>query len=319
MINSQPEVSLVVPCHDEAANLSTLYGRVRAVMDESGKSWEMVCINDGSKDDTLERLLTLHEKDPRIVVIDLSRNFGKEAALTAGLDYARGECAIPLDADLQDPPELIPVLLAKWQEGYEVVNAVRLSRDGESWAKRASAHVFYRILNRISEVAIPEDTGDFRLLSRPVLEAIKMLPERRRFMKGLFAWVGFRTTQVYYRREPRNAGNTKWNYRRLLNLAVEGVTSFSQVPLRLAAHLGLIVSILAFLYAIYMVIGTLVYGNPVKGYPSLMVAVLFLGGVQLLALGIIGEYISRIYEESKQRPIYLINNIWSRCADRKDD
>ncbi|WP_319025234.1 glycosyltransferase family 2 protein, partial [Acidithiobacillus caldus] len=176
----------------------------------------MVCINDGSKDDTLERLLTLHEKDPRIVVIDLSRNFGKEAALTAGLDYARGECAIPLDADLQDPPELIPVLLAKWQEGYEVVNAVRLSRDGESWAKRASAHVFYRILNRISEVAIPEDTGDFRLLSRPVLEAIKMLPERRRFMKGLFAWVGFRTTQVYYRREPRNAGNTKWNYRRLL-------------------------------------------------------------------------------------------------------
>ncbi|MGC8603638.1 MAG: glycosyltransferase family 2 protein [Desulfomonilaceae bacterium] len=306
MTADHPEVSLIVPCHNEAENLSALYGRVLTVMEQTGKSWEMVCINDGSKDGTLEQLLALNQKDPRIVVIDLSRNFGKEAALTAGLDHARGDCAIPLDADLQDPPELIPQLLAKWKEGYDVVNAVRLSRDGESWLKRASAHAFYRIINRMSDVDIPEDTGDFRLLSRPVLEAIKMLPERRRFMKGLFAWVGFRTASVHYHREPRYAGKTKWNYWRLWNFAVEGITSFSQVPLQLAAHLGLIVSALAFLYAVYLVIGTIVYGNPVKGYPSMMVTLLFLGGVQLIALGVIGEYLGRIYEETKGRPVYLV-------------
>jgi glycosyltransferase involved in cell wall biosynthesis len=253
-------------------------------------------------------LLALHQKDSRVVVIDLSRNFGKEAALTAGLDHTLGDCAIPLDADLQDPPEVIPELLAKWQEGFDVVNAVRLSRDGESWFKRASAHTFYRIINRMSEVDIPADTGDFRLLSRPVLDALKTLPERRRFMKGLFAWVGFQTTSIYYRREPRYAGKTKWNYWRLWNFAVEGITSFSQVPLQLAAHLGLIVSALAFIYAVYLIIGTLVYGNPVKGYPSMMVAVLFLGGVQLIALGVIGEYLGRIYEETKGRPVYLVRS-----------
>ena len=309
MTADHPEVSLIVPCHNEAENLSALYGRVLAVMEQTGKPWEMVCINDGSKDDTLEQLLARNQKDPRIVVIDLSRNFGKEAALTAGLDHARGDCAIPLDADLQDPPELIPELLAKWHEGFDVVNAVRLSRDGESWLKRASAHAFYRIINRMSDVDIPEDTGDFRLLSRPVLEAIRMLPERRRFMKGLFAWVGFRTASVHYHREPRYAGKTKWNYWRLWNFAVEGITSFSQVPLQLAAHLGLIVSALAFLYAVYLVIGTIVYGNPVKGYPSMMVTLLFLGGVQLIALGVIGEYLGRIYEETKGRPVYLVRGI----------
>ncbi len=303
------EVSLVVPCHNEAENLSALYERVLAVMEQTGKSWEMVCVNDGSKDDTLDCLLALHRKDPRVVVIDLSRNFGKEAALTAGLDHTQGDCAIPLDADLQDPPELIPELLAKWQEGYDVVNAVRLSRKGESWLKRASAHAFYRFINRMSDIPIPEDTGDFRLLSRPVLEALRKLPERRRFMKGLFAWVGFRTMAVYYHRDPRLSGTTTWNYWKLWNFAIEGITSFSKVPLQLAAHLGLLVSGLAFLYAIYLIIGTLVYGNPVKGYPSLMVTLLFLGGVQLIALGVIGEYLGRIYEETKGRPVYLVRSI----------
>lgn len=302
------DISLVIPCHNESDNLSTLYERVHIVMENMRKSWELVCVNDGSKDDTLGQLLTLRQKDPRVVVIDLSRNFGKEAALTAGLDHARGDCAIPLDADLQDPPELIPELLAKWEEGYDVVNAVRLSRDGESWLKRASAHAFYRIINRMSDVDIPMDTGDFRLLSRPVLDAIKTLPERRRFMKGLFAWVGFRTASVYYHREPRYAGKTTWNYWRLWNFAVEGITSFSQVPLQLAAHLGLFVSVLAFLYAVYLIIGTIVYGNPVKGYPSMMVTLLFLGGVQLIALGVIGEYLGRIYEETKGRPVYLVRS-----------
>ncbi len=303
-------VSIIIPCHNEAGNLATLYARVRAVMDPSGESWEMICVNDGSSDDTLLQLIALHRQDPRIRVIDLSRNFGKEAALTAGLDAARGEAAIPLDADLQDPPELIPDLLAQWREGFDVVNAVRLSRDGESWIKRASAHLFYRIINRLSDVEIPPDTGDFRLLSRPVLDTLRTLPERRRFMKGLFAWVGFRSTNIYYHRAPRHTGKTTWNYWRLWNFAVEGITSFSQVPLQLAAYLGVLVSLLAFLYAIWLVASTLVYGNPVKGYPSIMVTLLFLGGVQLMALGVIGEYLGRIYEESKQRPVYLIRQVW---------
>ena len=303
-------VSIIIPCHNESGNLATLYARVCAVMDEAGEPWEMICVNDGSGDDTLLQLIALHHQDRRVRVIDLSRNFGKEAALTAGLDAAQGEAAIPLDADLQDPPELIPELLARWREGFDVVNAVRLSREGESWLKRASAHVFYRIINRMSDVEIPPDTGDFRLLSRPVLEALQALPERRRFMKGLFAWVGFRSTNVYYHRAPRHAGKTTWNYWRLWNLAVEGITSFSQVPLQLAAYLGFVVSLLAFLYAVWLVISTLVYGNLVKGYPSIMVTLLFLGGVQLMALGVIGEYLGRIYEESKQRPVYLVRQAW---------
>ena len=303
-------VSIIIPCHNESGNLETLYARICAVMDEAGEPWEMICVNDGSGDDTLLQLIALHHQDRRVRVIDLSRNFGKEAALTAGLDAAQGEAAIPLDADLQDPPELIPELLARWREGFDVVNAVRLSREGESWLKRASAHVFYRIINRMSDVEIPPDTGDFRLLSRPVLDALQTLPERRRFMKGLFAWVGFRSTNVYYHRAPRHAGKTTWNYWRLWNLAVEGITSFSQVPLQLAAYLGFVVSLLAFLYAVWLVISTLVYGNLVKGYPSIMVTLLFLGGVQLMALGVIGEYLGRIYEESKQRPVYLVRQAW---------
>ncbi|MFA7495417.1 MAG: glycosyltransferase family 2 protein [Acidithiobacillus sp.] len=303
-------ISLIVPCHNESANISTLYSRVCAIMDEIDEPWEMICVNDGSKDTTLVQLIALHQQDTRIQVIDLSRNFGKEAALTAGLDAAQGDAAIPLDADLQDPPEVIPELIARWREGYDVVNAVRLSRDGESWLKRASAHAFYRTINRMSEVDIPADTGDFRLLARPVLNALQALPERRRFMKGLFAWVGFRSTEVYYRRAPRHAGKTTWNYWKLWNFAVEGITSFSQVPLQIAAYLGFIVSLLAFTYAIWLIISTLVYGNSVKGYPSMMVTLLFLGGVQLMALGVIGEYLGRIYEESKHRPVYLIRKIW---------
>ena len=321
--SGKPTISLVIPFHNEAENVPALYARVRAVMDRLppatlaaplavADAWEMVCINDGSTDDTLERLVALHEEDPRVRVIDLSRNFGKEAALTAGLDHARGDAAIPLDADLQDPPELIPELLAKWREGFDVVNAVRLSRGGEPSLKKITAHLFYRAINRMSDVKIPADTGDFRLLSRPVLEALKSLPERRRFMKGMFAWVGFRTANIYYHRESRNAGKTKWNYWRLWNFALEGITSFSQVPLQLASYLGFLVSACAFLYAAYLVISTLVYGNPVKGYPSMMVTLLFLGGVQLMALGVIGEYLGRIYEESKRRPVYLVRRDWDQ-------
>ncbi|WP_298136509.1 glycosyltransferase family 2 protein [Acidiferrobacter sp.] len=306
--DDQPVLSFVVPCYNEAANIRALYERICAVMAACPETWECICVNDGSRDETLGALTALQDKDPRVRVIDLSRNFGKEAALTAGLDHARGAAAIPLDADFQDPPELIPELVAHWRAGYDVVNAVRLSREGESLVKRASAHAFYRIFNRISKVPIPEDTGDFRLLSRPVLDALRQLPERRRFMKGLFAWVGFRTTSVSYHRAPRQAGHTTWNYVRLWRFAMDGILSFSDAPLRVASYLGLAVSLLSFLYALNLLVQTLLFGNPVKGYPSLMVALLFLGGVQLMALGVIGEYLGRVYDESKGRPVYIIRH-----------
>lgn len=312
-------ISIVVPCHNEGANIAILHARISGILDPLNESWELVCVNDGSRDDTLLRLIALYNVDPRVRIIDLSRNFGKEAALTAGLDAARGACVIPLDADLQDPPEIIPELLAKWREGFEVVNAVRIERDGDSWLKRVTARGFYWVIGGLSDVEIPADTGDFRLISRPALEALKCLPERRRFMKGLFAWVGFRTASVPYRRAPRHAGTTTWNYWKLWNFAIEGITSFSSAPLRLASYLGFAVSLFAFLYAVIIIFKKLVYGNPVAGYPSLIVAILFLGGVQLLALGIIGEYIGRLYEESKQRPVYLARQVWdARTAGPAD-
>lgn len=310
-----PTLSLIVPMHNEAQNVASCHDRIRAVLDPLGETWELLCINDGSRDDTLAQLLSLRERDPRVTVIDLSRNFGKEAALTAGLDQALGAAIIPMDADLQDPPELIPELLARWREGFDVVLAVRSSRTSDSLFKRGTAHFFYRFINRMSETPIPEDAGDFRLMSRDVVEALKLLPERRRFMKGLFAWVGFKTTEVRYERPPRQAGETKFNAWRLWNFALEGITSFSHLPLRAASYFGLLVSFFAFLYAIKIVIDTLVYGNPVKGYPSLMVAILFFAGVQLVAIGIIGEYLGRLYEESKQRPVYLIRKRYGPPAE----
>ncbi len=308
-------ISIIVPCHNEAANIAPLYDRLCAVL--TGEDWELVCVNDGSRDDTLARLIALSQRDPRVRVFDLARNFGKEAALTAGLDHARGDAVIPLDADLQDPPELIPTLIAKWREGFDVVNAVRASRASDGWLKRTTARGFYRVINRLSDVPIPSDTGDFRLIARPALDALNGLRERRRFMKGLFAWVGFRTADIPYQRAARHAGQTSWNYWKLWNFALEGITSFSSAPLRLASYLGVTVSIFAFIYAAIIIFRKLVYGNAVAGYPSLIVVILFLGGVQLLALGVIGEYLGRIYEESKQRPIYLIRARWER-ADQDD-
>jgi glycosyltransferase involved in cell wall biosynthesis len=291
--------------------------RVKSVLDESKIPWELVCVNDGSRDSTLAELLCLQKEDSRVCVYDLSRNFGKEAALTAGLEQARGTVIIPLDADLQDPPELIPTLIAKWREGFDVVNAVREVREGEGWLKRGSAYFFYRIINRLSAIEIPRDSGDFRLLSRAAVEALRQMEERRRFMKGMFVWVGFPTTSVTYRRASRHAGRTSWNYWRLWNFALEGITSFSQVPLRIASYMGLIVAFVSLFYALFILLRTLAFGNPVSGYPSLLVAILFLGGMQLMALGVIGEYIGRIYDETKRRPIYIIRRSWVR--DPKGD
>jgi len=280
---------------------------------------EIVYVNDGSTDASLVLMQSLKEADPRVAIVDLSRNFGKEIAMSAGLDYACGDAIVVIDADLQDPPELIPTMVDYWREGYDNVYARRVNRDGETFLKRATARTFYRVIHKMSRVEIPENTGDFRLLSRRALHSLRRLREQHRFMKGLFAWVGHRTKEGLYRREPRYAGTTKWNYWRLWNLAIEGITSFTIAPLKIAVYLGVITATCAFVYALYMILRTLLYGNPVAGYPSLLVVVLFLGGVQLLALGIIGEYLGRMFNEVKGRPLYLVNNYDASCMFRASD
>ncbi len=303
-----PVLSVVVPCYNESSNLDILFSRLETALDALGETYEIVCVDDGSRDNTLADLEAHHHRNPAIVVVGLARNFGKEVALTAGIDHARGDAVVPIDADLQDPPEVIGELVTRWREGYDVVYARRRSRQGESWVKRATANVFYRVIDRVSEVPIPRDTGDFRLMDRRVVEALKDLPERNRFMKGLFAWVGFRQAEVSYDRDPRLHGNTTWNYWRLWNFALEGITSFSTVPLRIWSYVGVVVSLVALALAMVLVIrGT---DPDAPGYASLMVAVLFLGGVQLISLGVLGEYLGRIYREVKGRPLYLVRDRW---------
>jgi len=305
-----PELSVVVPVYNEAENLESLFARLEAVLQELNTSYEIVCVNDGSRDETLPGLIAHHQRNPAIKIVNFSRNFGKEIALTAGLDYASGLAVIPIDADLQDPPELIGELVAKWREGYDIVYATRRSRQGESWLKRWTASSFYRTVERISEVPIPRDTGDFRLLDRRVVDALKQLPERTRFMKGLFAWVGFTQTSVLFDREPRREGLTKWNYWKLWNFALDGITSFSLIPLKIWGYLGLGIAVISLLYASFLILRTLIFGIDVPGYASLMVAILFFGGIQLLSLGIIGEYLARVYQEVKGRPLYLVRDAY---------
>jgi len=291
---------------NESENIGILYERLTMVLANLNRTYEVICVNDGSRDDTLQKMIKINQMNPRFKIIDLSRNFGKEIALSAGLDYASGEVVVPIDADLQDPPELIYEMIEKWNEGYDVVYAVRTQRDGESWFKKSTAALFYKIIGKISPIDIPGNTGDFRLMSRQAVDAIKELRETHRFMKGLFGWIGFRQAAIMYNRDARYAGKTKWNYGKLWNLALEGITSFSYMPLQWSMYFGFFVAFNAFLYGIYMTIRTLLYGNPVPGYPSLMVMVLFLGGVKLFTIGIIGEYIGRIYTESKHRPLYFV-------------
>ena len=309
-MESRKKIAIVIPAYNEEDNVEIAYKRLKEVLDSTNYDYELIFVDDGSKDNTLSKLLELYEKDKKVKVISLSRNFGKEIALSAGLDYVDADAVIPFDVDLQDPPEVIPKLIAKFEEGYDVVNAVRSKREGETFLKKFTSKVFYRIINKLTDIEIPQDAGDFRLISKAALNAVKQIRERKRFMKGIFAWVGFKTTSVYYERAPRHAGKTKWNYLKLIDLAIEGITSFSTVPLRLASLLGIIVSLTAFLYAVWITISKILYGNPVKGYPSMMVAILFLGGVQLITIGIIGEYVGRIYEEVKQRPLYIVKKVW---------
>ena len=308
----KPKIAVIIPCYNEEDNVKAVYDRLTEVLNSTNYQYDLIFIDDGSKDNTLNELLKLYEKDHKVKIIAFSRNFGKEIALSAGLDYADADAVIPFDADLQDPPEVILDLLSKFEEGYDVVNAVRSKRDGETFLTKFTSKAFYRIINKLTNIEIPQDVGDFRLVSKDALNAIKGIRERKRFMKGIFAWVGFKTTSVYYERAPRHAGKTKWNYLKLIDLAIEGITSFSTVPLRLASLLGILVSLTAFLYAVWITISKLLYGNPVKGYPSMMVAILFLGGVQLITIGIIGEYIGRIYEEVKQRPLYIVKKVWDK-------
>lgn len=312
------ECSIIIPMYNEEANLAHLFERLLAILQSMNITYEIICINDGSSDRTLQGLIAYHQKLPCVKVIDLSRNFGKEVALTAGIDYAQGKAVIPIDADIQDPPELIVDLVDKWREGYDVVYATRLSRQGESWLKRVTANNFYRVIAKISPVAIPRDTGDFRLLDRRVVEAIKQMPERTRFMKGLFAWVGYRQTCIYYDRLQRYKGKTTWNYWKLWNFAIDGITSFSQTPLKIWGYIGLLLSLGAFLYASFLIFRTIFFGIDVPGYASLMVVLLFLGGMQLITLGVIGEYIGRVYEEVKGRPLYFVRSSYGLTTVGRD-
>ncbi len=309
------EISVVVPMYNEESNLASLFSRLQAVLHGVTDSYEIVCVNDGSSDGTLERLLEISQRDPRVIVVDLARNFGKEIALTAGLDHARGRAVIPIDADLQDPPELIADFVQKWREGYEVVYAQRRTRKGETLVKLASANLFYRTINKMTEIRIPHNTGDYRLLDRRVVEVLRQMPERTRFMKGLFAWVGFRQLAVEFDRDPRLSGQTKWNYIKLWRLALDGITSFTSVPLKIWSYLGGVIALIAFVYMLFLVLRTTIFGVDVPGYASIMVIVLFLGGIQLLGIGILGEYIGRIFDEVKRRPMYVVKALYPPDRD----
>ncbi|RPJ06985.1 MAG: glycosyltransferase [Spirochaetaceae bacterium] len=299
-------LSIIVPVFNEELNIIPFHERTARVLDKIDMDYEIIMVNDGSRDKSLEIIEILRNKDPRVKVIDLSRNFGKEIALTAGIDFCTGDAMIPIDVDLQDPPETMIQMVDKWKEGWDVVFATRELRKGESWHKKLTARLFYRLIGKLTDIYIPPDTGDFRIMDRKVVEALKRLPERNRFMKGLFSWVGFRQIGIKYQREPRYKGKTKWNYGKLMNFAFLGITSFTSSPLRIATYLGTFISSASFLYGLYLFIRTLVLGSDLAGYPSTIIIILFLGGVQLLTIGILGEYIGHIYTETKKRPLYFV-------------
>lgn len=303
-------ISILCPCYNEEAVLDLFFEKISEVTAKIPEKFEFVCVNDGSKDNTLEVLKNYANKDSRIKIIDLSRNFGKEAALSAALDYCKGDSAIPIDIDLQDPPELISKMIEKWREGYEVILARRTDRSSDSYLKRTTAKMFYRLHNLISNPEIPENVGDFRLIDRKVINALKELKESHRFMKGLFAWAGFKTFTLDYKRNPRSSGTSKFNGWKLWNLAIEGITSFSTAPLTLWLYVGGGISICAFLYGFWIFIRTIIFGVELPGYASQLCLILLFGGLQLLGIGILGEYLGRTYIESKQRPVYIVREIY---------
>lgn len=311
-------ISILIPAYNEEPVLDKLMVRLATLANETKNyNFEFLFINDGSKDKTLEIIKGFAEKDDRVSYINLSRNFGKEIGMIAGLDHVQGDATVIIDADLQDPPELIPQMIKLWEDGYDDVYAKRKSREGETWFKKFTSRMYYKTLQSVTRIPIQEDTGDFRLLDRRVVEALKEFRESQRNTKAMFSWVGFHKKELLYDRDPRAAGETKWNYVKLVELAIDGITSFTTAPLRIATYAGIAISIFAFLYLLYLVIRTFFFGTDLAGYPSMMAVILFLGGVQLLSLGIIGEYVGRIFNETKQRPLYLIEEYHNGKAPKK--
>ncbi|MCC4269663.1 glycosyltransferase family 2 protein [Marinobacter nauticus] len=312
-------LTVLVPVYNEEAVIGEFYRRTVDVCETlEGTRFELLFVDDGSSDRSIELLHDLIQDDPRVSLLRLSRNFGKEAALTAGLDHVDSDAVIIIDADLQDPPELIPDMLKLWRQGYDTVYGQRTERHGESFAKKVTASVFYRLMARVGRFSIPRDTGDFRLLSRRAVNALKSLPESNRFMKGLFSWIGYPQVALKYSRDPRHAGDTKFNYWKLWNFALDGITSFTTLPLKLASYIGVLLAFGSFVYGAYVVVKTLLWGDPVPGYPSLMTVILFIGGIQLMFLGVLGEYLGRMFDETKRRPLYLIQeHVRGRETERK--
>lgn len=312
------KISILIPAYNEQEVLDKLYARLTKLAHNNKLyEFEFLFINDGSRDRTLEIIKEYAKKDRRVSYVNFSRNFGKEVAMCAGFDHVTGDATVVIDADLQDPPELIPDMIKYWEKGYDDVYAKRVSRDGETWFKKFSSNLFYRILQKTTHIPIQVDTGDFRLLDRRCIEALKQIRESQRYTKGMFSWIGFNKKEITYNRDPRAAGTSKWNYIKLMNLAIDGIVSFTTAPLRISSVMGFIVSIIAFIFIIILVIKTLIFNDPVAGYPSLMAVVLFLGGIQLLSLGVIGEYIARIFNETKGRPLYLIEEYHNGSDDKK--
>lgn len=312
------KISILIPAYNEEVVLETLYHRLGELAnDNKSYDFEFLFVNDGSRDKTLEIIKDFAKTDHRVAYVNLSRNFGKEIAMIAGLDHVTGDAAVIIDADLQDPPELIPEMIKYWEKGYDDVYARRVSREGETWFKKVSSELFYRILQKSTNIPIQIDTGDFRLLDRRCVEALKQFRESERYTKGMFSWIGFKKKEITYKRDPRAAGESKWNYLKLINLAVDGITSFTTAPLRISAVIGALVSLVAFVFTLIIITKTILFGDPVAGYPSLMAVVLFLGGIQLLSLGIIGEYIGRIFNETKNRPLYFVEEYHHSRSDKK--
>ena len=305
-----PLISIIAPVKNEEDTILPFIERVGAILDGVARQdgWEILFVDDGSTDSTLAAIVAANMRDPRVRAISLSRNFGKEAALSAGLDHARGSAVIPMDVDMQDPPEVLPEMIAQWRDGYEMVFGVRRCRESDGFAKRVTAGLYYRAHNWVSSDKIPENVGDFRLMDRKVVDVIRKMPERNRFMKGLFAWAGFKQAAVEYDRAEREHGSTKFNYWKLWTLALDGITSASTVPLRIWSYVGALVALFAIGFAGWLAIETMIFGNPVPGYASLMTSVLFLGGIQLISLGVLGEYVGRILTETKQRPLYVVRD-----------
>lgn len=302
------KVTILIPCYNEEASLPALYSALVSMMDQNdGYDWEILMINDGSKDHTLSIIKEFRRSDHRFAYVDLSRNFGKEAAMLAGFDYAKGDCMVIMDADLQHPPSLIPEMLKYWEEGFEDVYAKRINRGKETWMRKQLSLLYYKMLQHTTRVEILQNVGDFRLLDRKCIDVLKQMRETQRYTKGMFCWIGFKKKEIQFEQGNRVAGKSSWSFGKLFNLAIEGITSFTTAPLRISTLLGFVVSIFALLYMVYIIAKTLIWGEPVQGFPTLMIAILFLGGVQLISLGIIGEYIGRIFNETKNRPVYIVN------------